>query len=42
MLGMITVRMVMYGMRRQNGDARDDNRENDDARDDNRERGYIG
>ena len=31
----------MYGMRRQNGDARDDNRENDDARDDNRESGDI-
>ena len=41
MQGIITDRMVMQGMRRQNGDARDDNRENDDARDDNRESGDI-
>ena len=39
MQGMIIERMVMLGMRRQNGDARDDDRDNDDARDDSRENG---
>ena len=39
MQGIITDRMVMQGMRRQNGDARDDDRDNDDARDDSRENG---